>query len=507
MRYSNRMNKPGNYLLIFSWIVFAVFLSYRLLIIVYPQPDAGGVEGNVIYFIQRILDGQALYSNPELPPYAIAQYTPLYYYLVAGTAYLFSIQPDDVLSIYITSRILGLILNLAFMIVAFRIARLVYEIPKDKSLLVSILAFIFLEITSFSRPDSLYHVLFLLAMYFFLDTVKGDKNKTSNSRVIWFGILAALALFAKQSAILLPIVGSAWFIWNREFKDWLIFCVSYGVILFLGLAILFFSGDLQLLYMNVITGISNGISPGWFRNVIMADFYLYFGWIFVIVAGVLILRFRKDTLPLQMGSCYLLVALFILNNLLAIKNGSNPGYFTEWWTLVMILTASNWTWFQQRSRSFTIYMPGLIITVILFIKMAIISSPLIHMAKEYPFARQTRVFNNEMEIAQQLRSDRKSDTPYYIFTNFNTAESYLSNILFREAVMPQMDIVGLASYPQKKYDYSDFVRRLQSGEFSWMIMRMTGPQKRFFENVLDDYILSDNDRGFNIYEFKKITRP
>ena len=153
-------------LLVFSWTIFILFLAYRIMVVIYPQPDAGGVEGNVVYFIQHILDGQSLYTDPELPPYAIAQYTPLYYYLVAAISKLCAVSADNVAGIFITSRVVSLILNLCLVAVIYKIAKKYFEAGRSASLIVGFISFIFLEITSFSRPDSLYHFLFFISLTF-----------------------------------------------------------------------------------------------------------------------------------------------------------------------------------------------------------------------------------------------------------------------------------------------------------------------------------------------------
>ena len=99
---------------LFTFLVFGIYLIYRIVLIFYPQPDAGGVENNVIWFIQRLLDGRHLYTDPESPPYAVAQYTPLYYYITAGIGKIIGISPEDVLSVFRLSRTVSLICNLGY---------------------------------------------------------------------------------------------------------------------------------------------------------------------------------------------------------------------------------------------------------------------------------------------------------------------------------------------------------------------------------------------------------
>ena len=109
----------GRFITAISLFSFFIYLLYRVMLIYYPQPDAGGVEGNIIYFVQRLLEGQPLYTDPELPPYAIAQYSPLYYYIVAGVSDLLGFSADDLLPLYMVSRSVSLFLDLLFIVIIF----------------------------------------------------------------------------------------------------------------------------------------------------------------------------------------------------------------------------------------------------------------------------------------------------------------------------------------------------------------------------------------------------
>lgn len=126
-----------------SFFLFLVYFIYRIILIFYQHPDAGGVEGNIIYFIQRLLDGLTIYTNPERAPYAIAQYSPLYYYLVAGASKLIGLTSDDILSIYMVSRSISLFLNIIFIFIIYLTANRAFSVSKEKSISVAIAAFIF----------------------------------------------------------------------------------------------------------------------------------------------------------------------------------------------------------------------------------------------------------------------------------------------------------------------------------------------------------------------------
>ena len=98
----------------FTFIVFCIYLLYRLLLISNPYPDLGGVENNVVYFIQRLLSGELLYTDPEKVPYSITQYSPFYYYITKSIGNLLGIQADEVMRVFMLSRSVSLCLNLLY---------------------------------------------------------------------------------------------------------------------------------------------------------------------------------------------------------------------------------------------------------------------------------------------------------------------------------------------------------------------------------------------------------
>ena len=93
--------------LLISLVAGATFLAMLLLrlhLVSAYAPELGGIESNVIYTLQRILDGYPLYVDPAAPPYAITQYTPLYYYLCWGVGRLAGVDAANVHHVYVLSR-------------------------------------------------------------------------------------------------------------------------------------------------------------------------------------------------------------------------------------------------------------------------------------------------------------------------------------------------------------------------------------------------------------------
>lgn len=480
-----------------SFFLFLVYFIYRIILIFYQHPDAGGVEGNIIYFIQRLLDGLPIYTNPERAPYAIAQYSPLYYYLVAGASKLIGLTSDDILSIYMVSRSISLFLNIIFIFIIYLTANRAFSVSKEKSISVAIAAFIFLEITSFSRPDSLNHVFFFLTLYVFMNGIK--TGKPVKPTIIFTAMLAAVSVYCKQTSFLLPVIIGIWLLYRKMIIELLLFSFFYLVLTMVFILPVYINGELGVFYSNVVQGINNGISLTWFRSVILSDYYFSFGLLFVPTCIIVLYQLKKETNELLRFSYFLMIVLFVLLNIVSLKNGSNPGYFTEWWSLLFILLAYIGPQLTKAVSAIDKRIPAGIILFVFIIKAIEIEWPL---RKMLTSISDSQSFKKDKEVADYILGKLPSDSRHTVFTNFNTADSYLSNILNKQVVAPQMDIIGLSTYAYKKFDYSDLIKSFKDGRIKWMLMRALGPQKQFFDIDLNKFELDTTMNGFNIYKYR-----
>lgn len=191
-------------------------LAYRIILIYSHKPDLGGVENSVVYFIQRTLDGYPLYTNPELPPYAINQYPPLYYYIAAFFAKISGVHPEQVIRVFMVNRTAGLVLNLLYVLMVYLTSRHIFLITRSKTLVIILFCFIFLSAPSFARPDSLNLFVFYLVLYTFFTYIKKQKNKTLLLALSAF--LCVIAFYSKQTSLSLPLLIGGWLILQKNLK-------------------------------------------------------------------------------------------------------------------------------------------------------------------------------------------------------------------------------------------------------------------------------------------------
>ncbi|UFH55091.1 glycosyltransferase family 39 protein [Spirosoma sp. KNUC1025] len=202
-------------------ILGLVTIYIRLKTIFLVNPDIGGIESNIVYSVLRMLSGYPLYDNPEIAPYAITQYSPIYYYLTVGVAQLSGLTPDDVYYVYIVGRCISLVFNGIYAWGIYQLARKVAS-PTSISVLVSLVAFCLLPPQSYARPDSQYNAFVVWTLLAVIRWMNSDRNKSLLFSTILVALLAAIALFCKQSAICLPIIiGGYLVLFSR--RPWQIF--------------------------------------------------------------------------------------------------------------------------------------------------------------------------------------------------------------------------------------------------------------------------------------------
>jgi 4-amino-4-deoxy-L-arabinose transferase-like glycosyltransferase len=176
------------------------------------------MEGGVLEHVQRVLHGQALYVAPSIH-FTPFLYTPLYYYVGAGAAWLFGLHLS-------TLRLVSIVAS----IVAFAaVYRLVWIETRDRwaSLAaVGLLAACFQVSGAWldlARVDSLFLASLLVGLVLV-------RQATTRRAVLLAGLVLAASYFTKQSA-LLPMAAVVPFLWRRGRPLALVYLATVGGVL------------------------------------------------------------------------------------------------------------------------------------------------------------------------------------------------------------------------------------------------------------------------------------
>ena len=192
----------------FCVVTFSGFFILRLFIVTSKGTDIAGIEQNVIYSIQTLMDNGRLYTSPSAAPFAITQYTPIYYYICGFTAKIFGYEAYDVQRLYWIGRSWDILFNLITACIIYRIGRSVLFLSKYKSLFLLVLTFTLTMSHNFAvRPDSLTDMLGIASIYCYMRYYQQEeKHKRSDLRLLLTVLLTALAVFTKQSGIQLILI-------------------------------------------------------------------------------------------------------------------------------------------------------------------------------------------------------------------------------------------------------------------------------------------------------------
>ncbi|RYD51023.1 MAG: hypothetical protein EOP52_11500 [Sphingobacteriales bacterium] len=311
-------------LFIYVLILFGLTVWLRLVVIGLYKVDCGGSDENVLFGVQRLLLGEALYQNPSQPNFAIVQYTPLYYYTVAGVAKLFGIQALDVQSIYVTARMLNFIFNLLTVWIAGSMLR-TFSLKASRIWTFAMPVILILTSHYYTRIDSLHLLFFVSAMAVYVRSLQrphmvlfvvsalfaGACVMTKQSGMLAIGIIGCSMLFLERTVLkavlwgLLSVGFAATIAWIGSGTNWLAF------------------------YQNAYLGLKNGVDWSWPVTIFTSQFYfeiiLFYVLPFIIAWDAF--RYTTNRVYRFMGLGAVLSFLFAL--ITGFKVGSSNNYFIE----------------------------------------------------------------------------------------------------------------------------------------------------------------------------------
>jgi 4-amino-4-deoxy-L-arabinose transferase-like glycosyltransferase len=318
---------------LFYYVLLLSLLTLWLRIVVFGiyKVDCGGSDENVLFGIQRILLGQPLYQNPNLPDYAIIQYTPFFYYLNAAIAKLLGLHAPDLQALYQVARGLNICLNLLTILLAAAIIRS-QGFSRRIAFTYALPAIMILTTHYYVRIDSLQLFFFTAAMAVYIRYLQ----RGGFWRLLLAAGLCGACVMAKQSGILaIGIIGFSLLCLERRILTAVLFgIVSVGAAA--GIAWLCIGNNWIGLYQNPYLGLKNGIDWTWLYTIFISQFYFdlilcyFLGFIIAIYA----FRHTTDKVYRFIGAGAVLSFFFAL--ITGLKIGSSNNYFTELLLFVLL---------------------------------------------------------------------------------------------------------------------------------------------------------------------------
>lgn len=482
------------------WVLLGVFLALLCIHVLHIKSyvyDLEGVEQDEVYTLQRVLAGYPVYENPQEPPFAVTQKTPLYHYLCAGLGHLFGIDPQQPHQVYQLNRTLSLALSLGLLLLAFFIQTRLLAYSRMSASGICFLIFLCAEMHLFARPDSLFSFLFLATIGAMMAYLKSG----SRSKYLWLAVaLSALAIFSKQTAIILPplVLGYVLLIerrLGRFVQGSLLFLLLFG-----GLFWVLSRGKPDVFLANVVGGVRNGIDLGWFFEYIYNASYKKFG--LLLILGLLIIRSWWDIKgkeALKSFIAYFLLFDLIYTHLIALKWGSTPSYFTEFVNVTLMAAP---LYFQEWLEKETLPQARQLSGLILLLTLSLIP---IHTSEK---GLMVPIFSQKPEAFAEAERLRKHLQAQYMLrpgTWILSDDELLKLYLFENALLPQDDIL-YSIYLYGNYDNSQYVELMQSRQVPLVISRHPLSELEANEFYMFDdlsaYQRLEEVAGFFIYGLK-----
>ncbi|WP_421943925.1 hypothetical protein [Pedobacter sp.] len=485
-----KKNFTNTHLLNFGFgFLFIIYFIIRIVIILCNSSDIGGIEQNVIYSVQTMLNGKSLYSSPTNIPFSITQYTPIYYYICYFTSKIIFLSPDDYTSIYIIGRSWNLIFNLLSAYFIFKIGYSIFGLTKIKSYYLFLLSFILAFPHTFAvRSDSLCDLLAIVSVYFFLlyyTPLNGTKHKLNKNLIVAIS-LTALSVLSKQSGIQLIIIFIGY---SFLIKDWKTFgkLIIYSVIIY-GSSIYLFEIIYPSFLQNVVGGIANGIDMTNFYYVLNHVVLKINFWPLLILSIFLIIKLNmwfKGAIKEQILAIST-AGFFIFATVTALKMGSAVQYyvlFINFSLLLIFYAIQKGISFKSAlmNKVYSISLPIFYFYFLLVICTFIVNDIKVIYKSNFKLnAISQRAATTQ--VSAFIKKDGNLGGSDYIFTNLTTDSSlpsrqFLNNIFFRNCLVPQMDILEYSTGPSKVLGYENFEEMIRTGKVKYIIE--SNPKSKF----------------------------
>ncbi len=447
------------------WLV--LYCMYSVALLEYPYEWEPG-EGSKILYALQILRGLPLYSSNQTFPMLGNCYPPLYPLVVAPLVAIGG-------PLLLWGRLVSILSIIGSIVLLACVAK-----RSTGSWFFSLIAgscFVYAASISnwysLARMDSLCCFLQILTAYIILKT-------NSRKGSFFAGLTAILAIYTKQTALLIVAPLACYYLFQKRWKHCLIYITTIAV-----------TGAILYAGMQVIT-------HGWFyRNLFSENvdrvFFLFrytnfFGWIFrqyipvclVAVIGMIFL-FRR-----QKNSIELWLFLGGLANALLIgANGSGMNYFFVFWAGVSLLFANGCyaisSWISYRFKISKDTGRILLITLMSVIQICwyySLEDTLFYRHTLYDFIPTKRDLLNGQRLEKYIRS---TPAPIFVDRFPSIAMRYDKNDYYVEpALIQELNRAG-------KWDATELVDMVRSKKFEAIFMFNKSLMPRPFKDAVKEY--------------------
>lgn len=458
-----------------------------------------GSEKSTIFPIQNLASSLPIYTNPENPNFVLSQYTPIYITIAASIVKILNIPPDNVHAIFLTSRFLS-----HFFIVSCMFLLWFFLKNRTNMIFATLSSCFVFQILSIwyltsSRPDSL---LVLLTTLLIIVTYKAiQQNNTQSSIWILAIFIAVTAFYVKQSGAINSIALGIFCIVQREYKL-LIRLVLFGILFFIIYLFILPINTIPIFFTNIIGGVANSVSWGWFYDWTMRHLLLPFAPLIALNIIFTIRTFRKPTK--DAFNIFLSIAgicSFLFSTMTAFKIGAGVGYFQDY--LIISVIQVSYCLYQMNSkidlpykweisRFFNLYVIIVAIHCATVVYMTYMSNPL----QSFRFH-----YQEQKEIADFIKNDKQLGENELVYNCGGDGYHgyYLTHFLHKNVLMPFPDIIWLAD-KNDTFDFSEFSKLIADNKIRFVVCQKNSQPKSILGHEFNNMQLVKSTQEYDIYE-------
>jgi len=490
--------KIPKHLPIYVIILFLITLFLRIVLVHYYNNNLGGIELNVVYGIQRILLGQPLYQDPASGSNAVMQYTPLWYYFIAGIAKLTGVTGLNVQGIFVLCRIAALLFNLLTISVCALIIRGM-KFSWLHSFVFSLPVLMVLTSHYYTRGDSMHLFMFMAAIAAYIQ----HNKKGAVQYIILAALFSAGCIMVKQSGVLCTgIICCCLLFIHRKYLLTVLYVACTTVFSYLILRLCIPGSSPHLFYLNAWLGLKNGIGLSFLYTLFAGRYFLDLVPFYFLggLMSYLAINTIKDTTYRILATGITLSWLFAV--VTGLKTGSSNNYFTEFLVMVLVAIPCMLQNVQEQKISTRTSGNSLRVSTFAFIAFFILITSkttgffsAVYIEKS--FKNNIQEYADEQQLYHYFQDTLKIKKGEKIFF---TERRFLDNLFIEYAIMPTKDVVNLVyTADTATYNYSGFTTGMNTG----MIKYIVTSEKRDDINVCSDSLPFIH---FDKNKFKLVTR-
>jgi hypothetical protein len=287
--------------------------------------DVIGVEYSVTHAVQRSALGHPLYSDPELPPFSLVQYTPLHYQVCAAAIRGFGLDANDPI---VATRVGRMVATTMWTVAAFCVGFWLRRMGTGTPVALALVAWWTTQANPWwflNRTDSAESMLFILVLA--MTARIASQEKTS---ILWILAAAAASVaigYAKQNGWMLSFAFVMFLFFNGRRNAAFVFLigVAAGHAVLHGLAWKTWGSAWP---DNIFGALDNGVDVG--RAIILAfQPIAYQASALLAAAVVLAWRWRRDAAGVRRWLSFIFGASLVVAAAASLKVGSADNYFID----------------------------------------------------------------------------------------------------------------------------------------------------------------------------------